>query len=359
MEHSGHRRGSRLLRRGVSLLISGCLTVAIFFPVASRLDLFPANIVYAGLFFKFHQMALLPVSVLLPYLFSFLFFYWTCRGCSALWCRIAAGSGRPAGVEKPSGKRKGVVRRSVGFLARGAVLLATVLALLSAGWAGYNHASTGEAGTFNRVCSQCHPARRALSRIRSNQAWQLKIERMREKAPDRISPEEGHAAHAYLLSVRSWTDRQLFEIKCGVCHRDPLRHGARSRDEWRRIVTRAARFNPFFLSPMHVESILAYLDTTDRVLPAPGGVEAPEKRAQALFETRCVQCHTLDVVLLPGLDGADWESILRRMDGKAPGLVKGADSTVMAPWIRSMREDPDRFRHAVPHHTRELFRGRL
>jgi len=132
---------------------------------------------------------------------------------------------------------------------------------------------------------------------------------------------------------------------------------ARTEQEWARLIDRISRFNPFFLTGMHAESVRFYLAGTKLVEPAPRAGADADRERRALYETRCGTCHTLDVILAPTLNDADWPALLRRMDAKAPGLAAGRPSAELADWIRNARANPDRFRAEAPHQSRSIFLG--
>jgi len=184
---------------------------------------------------------------------------------------------------------------------------------------------------------------------------------MKSYAQGRLSDGQAESALQYLVLLRSWSPDKLFKIKCLACHGNAFRRTLRSEDDWQRIINRISRFNGFFLTRMQAESILEHIRTSPLLDPSEQpstGAGDPQDAMRVLYETRCVQCHTLDIILLPQIPDSAWVDILIRMGEKSPWLISAQEALEMEPWILSMRRDPNRFRHEVPHQTRSLFFGK-
>lgn len=57
-------------------------------------------------------------------------------------------------------------------------------------------------GLFEKRCSQCHPASRPLSAIKSSKEWEKTVLRMKGYAGDRISHQDAKIITEYLTEIR-------------------------------------------------------------------------------------------------------------------------------------------------------------
>jgi len=347
-----------LLGRGrwvLSLIIATVLSTEIILPALQTVDLFPINTFHATFFFKTSQKTLSLPYAFLPYFNTFLAFLWLFWFFAQIPVWILGSGGQGRGTPGRALFRS----RKLGFLLLGALILFTVPSvILFALTIPSLHGSREYAQDFRSTCSRCHSEKRPLHFVRSHQAWALTVDRMKSYAGDRMSEAQAEAALAYLVLLRSASPERLFRIKCLACHDDAFKRTPRAADDWERLVDRLARFNGFYLTQMQTESVLAYIqaafpmDEPERLSPG------SDRAARVLYETRCVHCHTLDIILLPGIANDDWGPLLARMSEKAPWLATVQESRGLEPWIIRMRQDPDRFRHEVPHQSRDLFGGK-
>ncbi len=339
----------------LSFIIASILSFAYILPALQTVDLFPINTFHAGFFFKRSQNTLLLLHALLPYFnafLAFLWFFWLFARIP-IWFLGSGGHG-----QRRSG-RSLVSYRTLRLLLMGALLVITLPSVILLAWrVPALLEARGHQRAFRSTCSMCHSAQRPLHFIRSQQAWAITIDRMKTYAGDRMSTEQAEAALAYLVLLRSASPETLFRIKCLACHDDAFTRTTRTPDDWARLVDRLARFNGFYLTQMQAESILEHI----RAVPLMWGPEtlSPglDDTARVLYESRCVHCHTLDIILLPGIADEDWGLLLARMSEKAPWLATVQEARGLEPWIVRMRQDPDRFRHEVPHQSSELFWGK-
>lgn len=332
-------------RIGAALVLSGVLTVAFVVPVFRRIDLYPVPyLLHPSL-----RSWSLGIAFLVPLIDALLVWLWGAWALSRLfqWAgwRVTRG---PA--------QAGVRRRRFSRAAPWLLVVVSIPPAVLAAMSFRSDVPTAFGATYRQACSGCHSERRALSYLRSREAWVLTIERHRRFAPGSFTDAEAAAALAYLTEMRSATGGDLFRLKCLVCHAEGAIRTPRDPAEWARIIDRTARFNPFQLSPMEGRELLDYIGTSPLAGPPPAADDAGAAQKQ-LFETACAQCHTLDVALLPGIEDASWPAILARMAAKAPAVISEDEARSLAPWILAMRRDPDRFRHLVPHNSPAPFFG--
>lgn len=328
------RRSRAVVRTIVALAISGALTVAFVVPLFRRIDLFPVPyLMHPAL-----RTSALAIGFVLPLVDAALVWLWGAWAVSRILRRIEARWWE----ERAPARRR--FSRAAPWLLVVVTIPPAVLAAISA----RDDVPTGFGAAYRDACSGCHSDRRALSYLRSPEAWKLTIERHRRFAGARLSEAQAAAALAYLTEKRSASGAELFRFKCLGCHEEATIRAPRPPAEWARIIERTARFNPFQLSPMEARELLAYIEASSLAGPA---AATPAADRQRMFETACGQCHTLDVALLSGIDDAAWPAILVRMADKAPAVISEDDARGLAPWILAARRDPDAFRHRVPHNS--------
>lgn len=345
------RLGRPVVRRLLSLAAALALTRFAWLPYLQTHDVFPAKLALARVYFVGAIGMIHVLSVLLPYVVTLIAFLWT-------WWLLARGLRYAAqrwGGYIDDARRRRPLRRWTG---RALLVFAVALTLPSAVALGMSlsyEARGGWRGDYQRVCSQCHTELRALSRVQPRQAWELVVARMQAKNPEAISDADKQAALNYLNAVRSWSGEELLAGKCTVCHDDSFRDRPRPADEWERIVDRASRYNVFFITPMHAEQIVAAIKCSEMTQPADEG--DADRPLRTLYETRCLPCHTLDIIVTANPPDAQWPALLDRMREKAPWLLNDAEAQSLVPWIRAMRADRDRFRRDVPHQSHTMFFG--
>jgi hypothetical protein len=325
--------------------VSAVFTILVVVPIFLRIDLIPVRVL-AHPAFSANAMTLSYVVPLFDAVLVWLWATWALWRVGGWWARrrAAKAAGEPAPV-----RRSGWIARAAFY----ALALVTVIPVLLGAMTLPTDVQAGFGVSYRRACGSCHPAERALSFLRSPEAWALTIERHRYYAPERFDDADVEAALDYLVAKRSLSGADLFRVKCLSCHREGAIHEARSPVDWERIVDRLSRYNPFYISPMEKRDLVDYL--VSGWLTRKVHRDEEELSRRTVFEEGCGRCHTLGVILTEGIADEAWPGILERMANKVPGLMHEEEARALADWIIAWREDPEAFARAFPHHGAELF----
>ena len=142
-------------------------------------------------------------------------------------------------------------------------------------------------------------------------------------------------------------ERKIFEKKCSLCHSTVRIFTEKLTPESRRhIVLRMKERAPDWISPKDAEAILDFLQKAKKpVVAMPKLGPKPVKTAglppQEVFRARCSACHTLERVYLKleeaGPNADVWTHIVSRMRKKNPEWISKRDAEKILTYLQSLR----------------------
>lgn len=140
----------------------------------------------------------------------------------------------------------------------------------------------------------------------------------------------------------SW--QYLYEPKCSKCH--PLERiftDPKTEEEWRICINRMIQKSPLWITPEEGEQIITEILGTKK--DAVGSFPRKKKYAEArlLFIDRCTVCHSVNRILLADKTEEEWEETVTRMRDNAPDLFLDEDLPVIIEYLAErgniMRDD--------------------
>ncbi|MEW6418241.1 MAG: hypothetical protein AB1480_08980 [Nitrospirota bacterium] len=161
---------------------------------------------------------------------------------------------------------------------------------------------------FEQKCTTCHPAERALEKIKTVDEWRDTIKRMAAKAPGQITDDQ-----IYLLinfhRRNEKKNEQFFRGICTECHdlETALSISGDVRLVDKTIVSMIERAGKK-MSYDEVKKLINFHNER-------------QKKEQLLFEKDCTKCHAAERSLEKKKTREEWRDIIRRMQEKAPELI--------------------------------------
>ncbi|MEW6326004.1 MAG: hypothetical protein AB1487_00150 [Thermodesulfobacteriota bacterium] len=161
---------------------------------------------------------------------------------------------------------------------------------------------------FKQKCAACHPAERALEKIKTQDEWRETIRRMAAKAPGQITDDQVDL----LINFHKRTEREnerFFRGKCTACHNLET---ALSTTGDRQLVEKTI----VFMIEKAGKSI-----SYDEVKRLIDFHNERQKEEESLFNKDCTICHPAEWALEKKKTREEWRDTIRRMQGKAPELI--------------------------------------
>ena len=168
-------------------------------------------------------------------------------------------------------------------------------------------------------CSKCHTLKRVFITQRSGEEWRTTVQKMRDKNPAWIKPED---VEQIIKEIRTfWPDRVqaltaekkefedvrfLFVDRCAFCHSlNRVLIKSKTGKEWEETVENMRSQAPDYISKEDAVRIAHYLSERADLLK--------EDMGGKLFVTKCLICHPGDQILLETHDKAGWVKIVEKM----------------------------------------------
>lgn len=182
----------------------------------------------------------------------------------------------------------------------------------------------------NIKCSKCHTLRRVFVMPRPAEEWRDLVEKMRDKNPEWINPEE--AKQIFSEIVDGWPERVraaarerkeyedarfLFVDRCATCHSvNRMLLTDKTPTEWLGTVERMRFEDPEYITEEDAKRIAKFLSEMGEVLKEDAG--------GSIFVTKCIICHPGERILLETHDRAGWEEIVKDMQDIASNRLPAA-----------------------------------
>ena len=167
-------------------------------------------------------------------------------------------------------------------------------------------------------CSKCHTIKRVFIHARTEEEWRGVIDKMTDKIPEFISPEDGKQILKEIVTNwqervqemtaerRNYDDnRLLFLDRCTMCHPvNRILKENRTPEEWKKTVERMRSEAGEYITEEDATRIAAFLSERSEVLKEDAG--------SSLFVSKCLVCHPPgEKVLLAKHNKAEWEEIVK------------------------------------------------
>jgi len=217
---------------------------------------------------------------------------------------------------------------------------------------------------FYQTCNKCHGFNRPFNFNHSASIWDITVDRMvrhSSQIPDKSFPiDKRENIIEFLCSIRSYSDKRLVRSKCYTCH-TPLRifNRQRAAGEWRLLVERIQRENPFYITPRQADQLVTYFagrEEWTRDEPRPESQVYHDLEKKLGFEKKCGTCHTLDVIFMEHIRNRDWGPVLKRMGEKEPDFLSSNETISFLPVVEKALENKEVFHSSYPHSAmRERF----
>lgn len=182
----------------------------------------------------------------------------------------------------------------------------------------------------NVKCSKCHTLKRVFIMPKPAEEWRETVQKMMDKNPKWISPEEAQQIFEEIVNewperVRSATQerkeyedaRFLFVDRCTSCHSVNLMLLAdKTRAEWIETVERMRLKDPVYITEEDAGRIAHFLSGRAEVLKEDAGGN--------IFVSKCIICHPGERILLETHNRAGWEEIVKDMQEMARDRLPAA-----------------------------------
>ncbi|MFZ5994468.1 MAG: c-type cytochrome [Thermodesulfobacteriota bacterium] len=161
---------------------------------------------------------------------------------------------------------------------------------------------------FKQRCTTCHPAKRALEKIKTRDEWRETIKRMAAKAPEQI-PDEQIDLLVDFHRRNEKKNEQFFRGICTECHD---------------LETALSISGDIRLVDKTIVSMIERAGkkvSYDEITKLINFHNERQKKEQLLFEKDCTKCHAAERSLEKKKAREEWRDIIRRMQEKAPELI--------------------------------------
>lgn len=179
-------------------------------------------------------------------------------------------------------------------------------------------------------CSKCHTLKRVFIMPKPENEWRNTVQKMMDKNPEWISPEEAEQILSEIISVwpervgaairerREYEDeRFLFVDRCATCHSvNRMLLTDKTPTEWRGTVERMRWEDPQYITEKDAERITAFLSKWAEIMKEDAG--------GSVFVSKCIICHPGERILLETHDRAGWEEIVTDMQKIARNRLPAA-----------------------------------
>ena len=140
----------------------------------------------------------------------------------------------------------------------------------------------------------------------------------------------------------SW--KYLYEPKCSKCHPlDRIFADPKTEEEWKICVNRMIQKSPLWITPEEGELIIAEIIGIRKGVIGSFPKKKKYADARLLFIDRCTVCHSLNRILLANKTGEEWKETVGRMRDNAPELFLDEDLPVIIEYLTEraaiMRDD--------------------
>lgn len=176
-----------------------------------------------------------------------------------------------------------------------------------------------EPSLVNIKCSRCHTLKRVFIMSKTVEEWHDTVEKMMNKNPKWISPEEAIQIVNEILNTRSeriqevivermeYEDtRSLLIDRCTICHTiNRILLKDKTAREWEETVDRMRSEASGYITQEDAERISRFLSQWAMVLK--------EDAAGTIFVTKCLICHPGEQILLVTHTKAEWEKLVKKM----------------------------------------------
>ncbi|GJQ59027.1 MAG: hypothetical protein SCALA701_18280 [Candidatus Scalindua sp.] len=175
---------------------------------------------------------------------------------------------------------------------------------------------------YESKCSKCHTLGRVFADPKTPDEWRACVDRMREKSPLWITPEEGEQIVGEIVNTREdvvgsfphkkrYDDAKLLFIdRCTECHSpDRIVLARKTRNDWKKTVLRMQKKSPSSFLDEDIPILTDYL--------AERGGLIRDDHAAEIMVTKCLVCHDAARILLERKSRTDWEKTVSDMQDYA------------------------------------------
>ncbi|MDR4504061.1 MAG: hypothetical protein MRK01_04610 [Candidatus Scalindua sp.] len=171
---------------------------------------------------------------------------------------------------------------------------------------------------YESKCSKCHTLERVFAEPKSEEEWRACINRMMEKSPLWIAPDEGKQIMAEIMGQKAGTvaslperkqyddARLLFIDRCTICHSvNRIISVNKTNEEWKETVQRMCDNAPDLFLDGDLPVITEFLNERATVLR--------DDLAAEIMVEKCLICHEAGRILLERKSRSDWEKTVTEM----------------------------------------------
>ncbi|MCO4773171.1 MAG: hypothetical protein KDA24_24265 [Deltaproteobacteria bacterium] len=201
-------------------------------------------------------------------------------------------------------------------------------------------------------CSHCHSPWRPQHFVRTREAWERTVGRMRQRngADKYVSEDAAADVIDWLSDYRGFSDAWTFRARCERCHGEHhLTTTDRTAEEWDFIVERAGWMTPFAFRGDQKAQIKRYLAAN--VATAPPTEGSTEWRALEMrleLQRACNGCHSISLILEEGAMDHP-RAMVKRMSYKDPELVPPERVDAIVEALEALPRDEASFWRLFPH----------
>lgn len=225
------------------------------------------------------------------------------------------------------------------------------------------------AEVFTEACSTCHDLQRALTAVKDETAWRQTIMAMAQKQGSPVKEDEVEELARFHVR-RQEIEQEIFKQKCTTCHpAERALEKIKTQDEWRETMKRMAAKASGQITDDQVDLLINFHKRKERenerffrggctachdletALSTSGDRQLVEKtivsmlekagkrmsydevkklidfhnerqrEEESLFKKDCTVCHPAERSLEKKKSREEWRDTIRRMQGKAPELI--------------------------------------
>ncbi|MDR4509685.1 MAG: hypothetical protein MRJ65_15885 [Candidatus Brocadiaceae bacterium] len=171
---------------------------------------------------------------------------------------------------------------------------------------------------YESKCSKCHTLERIFADTKTEDEWRICVNRMMEKSPLWITPEEGEQVIIEILQTKKevvgtfprkkkYDDaRLLFIDRCTNCHPvNRIFKANKTREEWEETVLRMRDNAPELFSEEDIPILIDFLSERGEIMR--------DDVAAGIMVEKCLICHEGGRILLERKSKRDWEKTVKDM----------------------------------------------
>ena len=191
---------------------------------------------------------------------------------------------------------------------------------------------------LQQKCFRCHDLKRVFYLRKSQQQWQVTVERMQNKIPKWIGAEDVKQISVFLTKNYGVDRKVLFKDLCVSCHqrikKKELLYKKKTKNAWARAIERMRYKYHFLIGVDETEEIYWYCTNPRNNKNLKLEIDEHDK-LEGIFENKCGRCHTFGFLTRHKMKETDWQRVLYRMQSKSPALINDQDLEEIRQYIHS------------------------